>query len=164
MALFSSGDALNPTVTFLHRPLWSSDFIVIAIILLPKIIELFGHLRLDRGKQVGVPIRDIDALMPHPICNGHSAVTHVNQKRNVGMPEVMDTDPLNPCRLGTAGHLVVEKAFRHRKQPISRLQILTHRHIVFQLIAEKLGHQNLPLALGSLGFGDDVFALDIYGC
>ena len=35
---------------------------------------------------MSIPIGNLDALMPYPISDCHSRVTHVNQEGNVAMP------------------------------------------------------------------------------
>ena len=55
-----------------------------------------GFLRLPCGEQVGVAVSDVDTLMPHPVSDCQSRKAHVYQQGNVGVPQVVYSDPLDP--------------------------------------------------------------------
>ena len=50
--------------------------------------------------------------------------------------------------------------FRHRKNAVCRLHGVQAPDVVLHFLAEKSGHLNDPVALGRLGVGDNVLALD----
>ena len=45
---------------------------------------------------MGIAIRNVNALVPHPLSDGDGAVAHVDQQGDVGMAQIMDTDALDP--------------------------------------------------------------------
>ena len=48
---------------------------------------------------MGVPVGDVDALVPHPPGDGHRAVTQMDEQRHMGMTKLVEA---------TNGHSLVE--------------------------------------------------------
>ena len=109
---------------------------------------------------MSVVVGDIDAFVSHPIGDGYRRVSHFNQKRNMAVSQIVDSDPLDPCGLGTSVHFVVEIAFCNFKQPVVFADSVELFHIVLHFLTEKLRHLDRPIAFRRFRVSDDVPAAD----
>ena len=98
--------------------------------------------------------------MSHPVSDCQGRKAHVNEQRNVGVPQVVYSDPLDPSLFRTPIHLPVEVGFCHRENAVGGFHPIQALDIVPHFFAEEGGHLNDPVALGCLGVGDDILALD----
>ena len=72
----------------------------------------------------------------------------------------MNPDPLYPRLFRSPVHLMVEVAFRNGENAVCRLHGVQALDVVLHFLTEESGHLNDPVALGRLGVGDNVLALD----
>ena len=76
------------------------------------------------------------------------------------MSDVVNPNPFDSALLCTSVHLPVQVGFCHREDTVSRFHTVQALDIVLHFFTEKDGHLNDPVALGRLGFGDNILALD----
>ena len=109
---------------------------------------------------MGIAIGDLDALVTHPVRNGHSGKAHINKQADVTVPQIVDPDALDPGGLGTSVHLVMEIAFGHGENAVLLFYPIEHPQIVLHFLAEKLRH--LDGAIAFLGFrtGNHILAVE----
>ena len=76
---------------------------------------------------MSIPIGNLDALMPYPISDCHSRVTHVNQEGNVAMPLRYNNDKqkkplfsrgLSVCRLlfNSFSKLKIDENYKEKRR------------------------------------------------
>ena len=61
---------------------------------------------------MSVVIGDIDTFVSYPVSDRYRRISHFNQKRNMAVSQIVDSDPLDTCGLGTSVHFVMKIAFR----------------------------------------------------
>lgn len=76
------------------------------------------------------------------------------------MPEVVDSDTLDPCRLRPSVHLMVEIAFRDGENALLLLDTVEHPQVILHLVTEEVGHFNGAVAFLRLWRGNDVLAVE----
>ena len=109
---------------------------------------------------MSVAVGDVDTFMPHPVSDCQSRKAHVNQQGNVAVSEVVNPDTFDPRRFRSSVHLPVKIGFRHRENTVCRLCGIQALDVVLHFFTEESGHLNDPVALGGLGVGDYILALD----
>ena len=57
-----------------------------------ELVELVGHLCLPGGEQVRIAIGDVDALMPHAVCDGQRGESLVDQQRDMAMSKLVEAE------------------------------------------------------------------------
>ena len=67
---------------------------------------------------------------------------------DIRVPEVVDSDTLDPCRLRPSVHLMVEIAFRDGENALLLLDAVEHPQVVLHLVTEEVGHFNGAVAYG----------------
>ena len=77
----------------------------------------------------------------------------------MAVSQIMDSNPLNTCCLGTSVHFVVEIAFCDGEHPIVRLDIVELFQIVLNFINEELRHLDDTVALFGFGRGNQVLSV-----
>ena len=58
---------------------------------------------------MGVPVGDVDALVPHPPGNGHRAVSQMDEQRHMGVTQIVNPDALDAAFRRPALHFPAEK-------------------------------------------------------
>ncbi len=86
-------------------------------------------------------IRDMLALMPHTVADRLCRKAHIDQKRNMGMPQVMHPDLFDTGRLASAHHLPVQTVFRELEDPVTLSDVIKHLQTIFHLLAEEVRHR-----------------------
>ena len=109
---------------------------------------------------MGVAVGNINAFMSHPVSDCQGRKAHVNEQRNVGVPQVVYSDPLYPGLFRTPVHLPVEVGFCHRENAVGGLHPIQALDIVSHFFTEESGHLNDPVALRGLGVGNHILALN----
>ena len=156
----SSGDNRKATVMLRHRPCESVAFLDI-FLLLSQLAQGVRHFLLGGGEQVGVTVGNVNALMAHPVSDGHCAVSLADKQGHMGMPQIMDANFLQPLPFTPQLHFAVKVILRHRKQPVLRLQLVLHPQIIPQFVAKEVGNLHLPLAFGRFGVSNKVPAINM---
>ena len=91
---------------------------------------------------MSIAVSDFNAFVSHTVSNGNCRKAHINQKADVAVSEVMDSDTLDPCRLRPSVHLMVEIAFRDGENALLLLDAVEHPQVVLHLVTEEVGHFN----------------------
>lgn len=78
----------------------------------------------------------------------------------MAVSQIVDSDPLNPCRLSTSVHFVMKIAFRDFKQPVVFADSVELFYIVLHFFTEELRHFNCPVAFRRFRISDDIPATD----
>src|SRR5699024_10536506 len=123
-------------------------------------VQFVRHLCLPGGKQVGVAVGNINAFMSHPVSDCQGRKAHVNEQRNVGVPQVVYSDPLDPSLFRPPVHLPVEVGFCHRENAVGGFHPIQALDIVPHFFTEENGHLNDPVALRCLGAGNHILGLE----
>ena len=87
---------------------------------------------------MSVVISDIDAFVSYPVSNRYRRISHFNQKRNMAVSQIVDSDPLDPRSLGASVHFVMKIAFCDFKQTVILADSVELFHIVLHFLTEKL--------------------------
>jgi hypothetical protein len=95
---------------------------------------------------MSIPQCDLNAFVTKPVRNRHRRKAHVDQQGNMAVPEVMNSDPLDPCGLSATIHFVMKIALGNRKDPILLFQSVEHFQIILHLFTEKRRHLDRPVA------------------
>ena len=74
----------------------------------PFIVQAVSHFRLIIGKQVGIPVGDVDALVAYTFSNCHGGESHFDEKRNVGVPQIVNPNAFDACLFCAPVHLVMQ--------------------------------------------------------
>ena len=85
-----------------------------------------------------VMICDINALMAKTISDCCCTESHINQKRNMAMSNVMNPDSLDICFLCSPVHFSVEIVLGDQEHPIIISDIIEHAKIILHFICKKL--------------------------
>ena len=109
---------------------------------------------------MSVAVGDVDALMPHALCDGQGGKAHVDQQTDVAMSQIVYANPFHPCLLAATVHFPVEIAFANGKHPAVRLHAVELLEVVLEFITQELGHLNHPVVLGRFGCGNDILLID----
>ena len=112
---------------------------------------------------MGVAVGDVDALVPHPLGDGHRAVPQMDEQRHMGVAQIVNPDTLDAALRRPALQLPAEKTLGHGKSPVVGPQVVHHGEIVLNLFAEKCRHGDGTHAPAGLGRGDAVFSLAAVG-
>ena len=78
----------------------------------------------------------------------------------MAVSQIVDSDPLDPCGLGTSVHFVMKIAFRNFKQPIIFADSVELFYIVLHFFTEELRHLDCPVTFRRFRVSDDVPATD----
>ena len=81
-------------------------------------IQHICHLQLFGWKHMGIMICNILTLVADAVADGDGRKTHVNQKRDMGVSQIMDTDPLDSSLLRSPVHLTPQKALTYPENPV----------------------------------------------
>src|SRR5699024_3883141 len=103
-----------------------------------------------------IPIRDINAFMPYPVCDCQSCKTHINQQTDMTVPQVMNPDSLYPSLLTAAIHFSMKVTFRNREYTIIRFNSIQLFQVVLNLVAKELRHLDHTNTFRSLRGSDKV--------
>lgn len=109
---------------------------------------------------MGIAVGDVDALVPHALCDGQGGKAHVNQQTDVAMSQIVYANPFHPSLLAATVHFPMEIAFADGKHPAVRLHAVELLEVVLQLVTQKLGHLDHPVALGRFGRGNDILLVE----
>ena len=109
---------------------------------------------------MGITVGNVDALMPHSVSNCQSGKTHVNQKGDVAVSQIMDSDALYSGFLAPSVHLAMEIVLTDRENALLLVRAVKHPDVVLHLLTEKLRHLDDPVALRRLRTGDDILSLE----
>ena len=109
---------------------------------------------------MGIAIGDLDALVTHPVRDGHSGKAHINQQADVTVPQIVDSDALDSGGLGASVHLVMEVAFGHGENAVLLFQPVEHSKIVLHFLAEKLRHLDGTVAFPGFRAGNYILTVE----
>ena len=70
---------------------------------------------------MGIAVGDVDAFMPHTLCNSQGSKAHVDQQTDVAVPQIVYANAFYPSLLTATVHFSVEIAFADGKHPAVRL-------------------------------------------
>lgn len=142
MRLACSGVTRKPMVTLLSRAELGQGMSVLP----SRPVQRAGHVGLDAGEQVGVAVGDVGRLVAHAVRDGERGEAHVDEQRNVAVPEVVDADGLEAGRFASALHLVAEEVLGHGEDPLVGVEV-------------EEGEERLQLLSAEAGHGDDALRL-----
>ena len=103
---------------------------------------------------MGIIISDINALMTNSVSNGDSGETHVNQKGNCAVSNIMYPNPLDTSFLTATFHFSIQIALGYRKQTVSWLDTIGHADQFLHLLTQKLRHGDGTITLFRLRSGN----------
>lgn len=89
------------------------------------------------GNKVGVAIGDGNALVPHPVGDCHGGEAKVDQERHVAVPQVVNPDLLDPCKLCGGLQGVVEGVLGKREETFVFVRLPLHLHVFLELLREE---------------------------
>ena len=122
-------------------------------------VEDVRHVPLLIWEQVGVAIGDVNALVAHPVGDCHGGEAKVDQERNVAVPQVVNPDLLDPCKLCGGLQGVVEGVLGERKEALVFVRLPLHLHVFLELLCEEPREGDDPFRLLRLRLADDVPAV-----
>ena len=108
-----------------------------------------------------IVVSDVDALMAYSVCDGRGRKAHINQKRYRAMPDVVDSDALDPSLFRAPLHLPVEIALSDSEYPTMRPDAVEHFEIVLNFICQKLRHGDDAVAFLCLWRGNQVLPVQL---
>lgn len=109
---------------------------------------------------MGIAEGDVDGFVAHPLGDGQCGEAHVDQQRNMAVPQIMHPDDLDAALLTAPLHAPLQGLLGEGEDPGVRLCAVQMLHIVSDLVAEELGHLDVAVAFLGLGIGDDILSLD----
>lgn len=105
-------------------------------------------------------VGDIHAFVSDPVSNGYCGEAHFDQKGNVAVSEVMDSDTFDPGSSGSSGHFPVQTVLGTSEDPVIRLHRIKHFQIILHFFNKKIRHLYGTIALGSFRIGDHIPAFE----
>ena len=122
-------------------------------------IQLLGHFRLAGGEHMPIHTGYIDGFVSHARGNGGERETHVDQKGDVRVPQIMDADSLYTSSFLTALHFAGQEVFGEGKDSLVRFRLVERLDVILHFVADVLRHLNGSIALFRLGRRDDVLTI-----
>ena len=102
----------------------------------------------------------IDGFVSHARGNGGERETHVDQKGDVRVPQIMDADSLYTSSFRTALHFAGQEVFGEGEDSLVRFRLVERLDVIPHFVADVLRHLNGSIALFRLGRRDDVLLTD----
>lgn len=96
----------------------------------------------------------IDGFVSHARGNGGERETHVDQKGDVRVPQIMDADSLYTSSFRTALHFAGQEEFGEGKDSLVRFRLVERLDVIPHFVADVLRHLNGSIALFRLGRRD----------
>ena len=109
---------------------------------------------------MSIAISNLDALMAEAISDCYRRESHLDEQGHMGVPQVMNTNPLHARRLRSAIHFVMQIALRDREQPVVRLDAVLNPDVILNFITQELRQFNGSVALLGLRRRDNVLPLN----
>lgn len=96
----------------------------------------------------------IDGFVSHARGNGGERETHVDQKGDVRVPQIMDADSLYTSSFRTALHFAGQEVFGEGEDSLVRFRLVERLDVIPHFVADVLRHLNGSIALFRLGRRD----------
>ena len=91
-------------------------------------------------------IRDMLALMSYTVTDRLCRKAHINQKRNMGLTQVMHPDLFDTGRLAPTHHFPVKAVFRELEDPVTFPDVIEHLQAIFHPLTKEVRHGNHAVA------------------
>ena len=111
-----------------------------------------------------VVIGDVNTFVAYPVGNSNRRKTLVDQKADVTVSQIMDSNAIYAGFLTTTLHFPIQIAFRDRKHPVIQANVVLHLQILLHFICQKAWHRNCAIALFCFWRRDDVFPAGVLKC
>src|SRR5699024_1025687 len=85
--------------------------------------------------------------------------SHVDQKRNRAVTNIVDSDTRYSRFFGSTVHLPVEITLGDGEHPVIRPDAVKHFDVILDFLSQKLRHGDDPIARFGLGGGNQVLAV-----
>ena len=108
------------------------------------VLQKLCHVRLFIREQMRITVGDLFTAVSDPLSDLKSAEPLVDQKRYMGMPKVMNADPLDTGGLASGFHVPAKTVFRHRENPVRRLDVIVQLEAVLHFLTEEIRDRNYP--------------------
>lgn len=102
---------------------------------------------------MSVAVSNIYALVTNTVSDCQSGEAHINQKANVAVTNIVDSNTFHPGRLAAPVHFMVQIVLADRENAVIRFCTIEHLKVVLHLFREEIRHQDFTIAFLGLGRG-----------
>ena len=107
-----------------------------------------------------IAVGDVDALMPHAVCDGQRGESLVDQQRDMAMSEVVNSNALHAGCLAAPAHFAVQLVLTDGEDTGVAFRAMQPLDVILDLVAQEGWHLHHADAFLGFGRGDDILPVN----